>query len=158
MTTVSRKNPDPIDSLNNIPTYTAGVAQASAHRLLKKMTENFLREYNLSMMQWFIIGTIYEAGSTGIGITKLSKMMDTNVPYITTTINILVSRNIVEREAHSEDNRAKVVRIHPDYMATVVTIEGDLRHKMRQSIYSTITPEELRIYISVLYKLGSSLD
>lgn len=158
MSMVSRKNTEAMESLVNLPTYTAGVAQSTAYRLLKKFTEAYLTEHDLTMMQWFIIGTIYEAGDMGIGVTELSKLLDTNVPYVTNTTNMLVSRGIILREVHGENKRSKYLRLSPDFIPTVQTIENSLRIHMRATLYSNITPEELLIYIRVLYKLNALLD
>jgi DNA-binding MarR family transcriptional regulator len=157
MKVVSSKNPTPSESLANVPTYRAGVAQSTTYRLLKKFTEDALSEHDLSMMQWFVIGTIYDAGDMGIGVTELSKIVDTNVPYITNMINLLENKGIVERSTREGNNRSKYIHIEPHYIATVEKIETDLRQKMRKAIYSNISPDELRVYISVLYKLANAL-
>ncbi len=146
-----------ITSLVNIPTYKAGVVQSSAYRLLKKFTEDCIKEHGLTTMQWFIIGTIYDTGATGIGVTELSRAVDTNVPYITNTLNLLENMQIVTREAREDDNRSKVVRIAAAYLPNIQLIEQDIRRKMRKTIYATITPAELRAYLTVLYKLNHSL-
>ena len=158
MKDMSSNDLTPIDSLVNIPTYKAGVAQSTAYRLLKKFTEEAIAPYGLTMMHWFIIGTVYDAGDIGIGVTELSKAVDTNVPYITNTLNLLEQKGMVTRETRKGDNRAKFVTIAPGYLHTVETIESELRQTMRDTIYSRITPAELRIYITVLYKLADSLN
>lgn len=157
MNDMSSDNITEQNSLVNIPTYKAGVVQSTAYRLLKKFTEDCVAEYDLTTMQWFIIGTIYDAGDVGIGVTALSKAVDTNVPYITNTLNLLEHKNIVVRETREGDNRSKVVRIDPRYVHTIESIEKILRQKMRDAIYANVTPEELRTYITVLYKLSNSL-
>jgi len=155
---VSSDAVDPIESLVHIPTYAAGVVQSTAYRLLKKFTEDCIQPHGITMMQWFIIGTIYDADDEGIGVTQLSRAVDTNVPYITNTLNLLEQMGIVERETREGDNRSKVVHIIPAYLPTVQRIEQDLRRRMRETIYSNVTPHELRTYLTVLYKLTQSLE
>lgn len=155
---MSTNNFTPLESLVGLATYRAGVVQSTAYRLLKKFTEDIVSEHGLTTMQWFIIGTIYDAGDIGIGVTELSKAVDTNVPYITNTLNLLHGKGIITREGRAGDNRAKVIKIAPDYVAQVEKIEASLRAKMRDTIYAEVTPEELRAYITVLYKLSNALD
>jgi DNA-binding MarR family transcriptional regulator len=150
----SNNNPTDIVNLGDITTYQAGVAQATAHRVLKKFTEDCLRPHGLTMMQWFILGTIHDASDKGITVTQLSKAVDTNVPYITNTLNLLASKNIISRDTNEEDSRSKRVSINPDYEPTILAIEDDLRNKMREGIYARITPKELAVYVSVLHKLN----
>lgn len=147
-----------LNNLSNISTYQAGVAQSTAQRLLKKFTEDSLRPYGISMMQWFIIGTIYDAGDRGISVTNLSKAVDTNVPYITNTLNLLASKNIIERNNPDNDNRSKLVTLQSNFIPTFLEIEQDLRAKMRGALYANLTPQELQTYVQVLYKIGNSLE
>lgn len=154
---MSSKNSDQPLSLRSIPTYKAGVAQSTAYRLLKKFTEDYIQQHGITMMQWFILGTIHDAGERGIGITQLSRAVDTNVPYITNTLNLLEEKGYVVRETKGNDNRSKVVRINPKHNHTIEQIEAGLRSQMRQTIYANVTPEELRIYLTVLYKLNHAL-
>jgi DNA-binding MarR family transcriptional regulator len=155
---MSSSNPLPFESLAGLTTYRAGVAQSTAYRLLKKFTEECVAPHGITMMQWFIIGMIYDSGELGIGVTELSQAVDTNVPYITNTLNLLEQKKMIVREARRDDSRSKVVRINEQFAPTVLQIEADLRQKMRSSIYSNVTPEELKTYLTVLYKLNTSLE
>ena len=146
------------DSPARLSTYRAGVLQSTVHRLLKKFTDDCLASHELSTMHWFILGTIYDAGPAGIGITKLSQVIDTNVPYVTNTLNKLEARHMVSRQPSGTDSRAKVVVIHPSFAAELLDIEADLREQMRRSLYTHISPEELRTYLVVLQKLGATLE
>jgi len=145
-------------SLHDISTYRAGITQSTAHRQLKKFTDEALREHNLTTMQWFILGAIHDTGRQGITITELSKIVDTNVPYITNTLNKLEIKGMVSREAHPKDSRIRIVRLQPAFRPSFKAIENSLRKKMRNTLYATVTPEELRVYITVLSKLSNDLS
>ncbi len=141
-------------NLGNITTYQSGVVESAAYRILNKFTNHALQVHGITTMQWFIIGTIYDTGDTGIRITDLGKKIDTRLSFLTNTVNLLESKGILERTNHETDNRARMVSVKQSYRATCELIERDLRAKMRAAIYSNMTPEELRTYISVLYKLS----
>ncbi len=142
-------------NINNITTYQAGVAQSSAYRNLNKLFSAMLKDHGLTSMQWFMLGTIYDSGKTGIQLTKLAAKLQTGLPFITNTINLLESKNIVQRKDNPTDSRSKSVSISPHFMKECEQIELDLRDKMRKSVYSSISPEDLRTYIKVLYQLSS---
>ncbi len=158
MTALSRDKSVTLESLHSMPTYTAGVAQATAYRLLKKFTEDCIVEHDLTMMQWYIIGTVYEAGDKGPTVTHLARLLDTGLPYITNTVNGLESRGIVERVCCKDDSRVKRVVLKQEFVPMVQKIEADMRVKMRSTLYKDITPDELLIYIKVLHKLNILLD
>lgn len=142
-------------SLANITTYQSGVAQASAFRVVKHHTSHLLKDYNLTSMQWFTVGTVLDAGSEGVRISDLAKQLDTTLAYMTTTVNLLESRGILTKRAHQYDARTKLVAVNPKYKKTCTKIEEALRVRLREVLYKNITPEELKIYIQVLYKIGS---
>ena len=150
----STSNNKPVN-IGSITTYQSGIAQASAHRLINREMARFLLPYDLSCMQWFMIGHIYDAGSDGVRLTDLMKILDTKLPFITNSINLLESRNIVHKRAHETDNRVKLVSINPSYRATVKEIEAHLREELRHLLYDNdaISREELSAYITVLYKM-----
>ncbi len=141
-------------NLKNVATYQSGVVQSSAHRALKKHTDSFLQEYGITTMQWFIIGTIYDAGSEGIRVTDLAKKIDTTLAFLTNSVNILQHKNWVVRTTSQDDSRSKRVTLTSECQKLCPIIEENLRKKLRSSLYSKITPEDLRTYIKVLYVLA----
>lgn len=142
--------------LTGLPTYQAGVAQSSAYRILMKFTDDAVKEYGITSMQWFMIGIIYDSANVGVTVTRLSKLLDTNVPYVTNTLNLLASKDIIVRTSGEDDSRRKTVTIHPEFIDNVQLIEKDLRQKMQQVLYADITSQELLTYIKVLYKISAA--
>lgn len=141
--------------LANIKTYQAGVIQSTAFRVINKITASLLKSYNLSTMQWFIVGTVYDAGARGISITDLSRKLDTGISFLTNSINVLELKGMVIRKDHIKDNRVRLVHINIDFKPKCVKIETELRQKMRETLYDRITREELNTYIKVLHQLAS---
>ncbi len=138
-----------------LTTYQAGVLQATTHRNLQKYCDDVLRAYGITKTQWFIIGTILDAGSSGIRVTDLAEKVGTTLSYLTNTINLLESKDIVQRVARGEDNRVKYVSIVENYTKTCTEIERYLRDKLRTTIYGSIEPEDFRTYMKVLTQLSS---
>lgn len=113
-----------------------------------------LKEHNLTSMQWFVLGTIYDSGDDGIQLSLLAAKLQTGLPFITNMIKLLESKNIVERRSSPKDSRAKCVSIVPAYRSQCQAIEKDLRARLRKTIYRNVSAEDLKIYIKVLYQLG----
>ena len=141
--------------IRDITTYQAGVAQSSAYRNLNKLFSDMLKAHDLTCMQWFVLGTIYDSGEEGIQLTLLSTKLQTGLPFITNTINLLVSKGMVERRGSPTDSRSKWVSIASGFKKECEQIEIDLRIKMRTSMYANISPKDLSIYVKVLYQLSN---
>lgn len=151
----SSKSISGLPDLSKITTYQSGIIQSTAYRQLKQQTDEHLREHGITTAQWFVIGIIYDAGKSGIRITDLAKKTGTTLSFLTHTVNLLESKNILARVDDIKDSRAKMVSVAPIYWPKVQLIEEDLRNKMRGSLYSKISPDELKVYIKVLYMLAA---
>jgi len=144
----------PTFDYTKVTTYQAGVVQAAMHRMLQKESDEYLKEFGISKMQWLIIGSVLDAGEEGMRITELAEIMQTGLPYLTTSINLLVSMGILVRTVSEEDARSKRVRVTEDFQKKCPEIERVLRKGLRESIYSKVSPEEFATYMKVLYTLG----
>ncbi|MBH1956858.1 hypothetical protein I8H84_04750 [Candidatus Saccharibacteria bacterium] len=141
--------------ISQITTYQSGVMQSTAHRILGRIKTQYLSQYNLTAMQWFVIGYVYDAGEQGVRLNDLMKILDTTMPFITTIVTLLESKNILFKVSDTKDSRIKIARLNPDYMATVEEIEAGLREELRTQLYKAdhISREELSAYIAVLQKI-----
>jgi DNA-binding MarR family transcriptional regulator len=141
--------------ISQIATYQSGIAQASAHRAINRLVSDYLLMHGLTAMQWFALGTIYDAGDQGIRLSDLTRKLSTTLPYITNMVALLESKGMVRKVAHAGDSRIKLVSVTPNYKKTVDSIERGLRDHMRVNLYQNdgISREELQSYISVLYKI-----
>ena len=141
-----------------ITTYQSGIAQASAHRVINRVVSDYLLRYDITAMQWFIIGYVHDAGDAGVTLTDLSSVLGTSFPYITNTVNLLESKGIISKKIHTQDSRIKLVTVNKEHTDMVNEIEAGLREELRTILYSSdnISREELQTYIRVLYKIGSA--
>ncbi len=142
--------------ISQITTYESGVVQSAAHRLTMKIKSDFLAHYDLTAMQWFIIGFAYEAGDNGVRLKSLMTYLDTTMPFITNLVNVLELKNIIHKTSDITDSRIKIAKLNPAYRSEVEEIEAGLRKKLRDELYGHdgITRDELTAYISVIYKIS----
>lgn len=149
----TRINPEEF-SLSELTTYQVGAMQAAAHRALKKHGDELLKEYNLTSMQWHIIGTILDTEPQGIRSSELANALDTTMAFLTHNVNLLEARGILERTENKKDARSHYIRVTSKFKPKCATIEDALRRKLRSSIYSKVSPEELHTYIKAIAKFA----
>jgi DNA-binding MarR family transcriptional regulator len=142
--------------ISQITTYESGVVQSAAHRLTMKIKSDFLSQYGLTTMQWFVIGFAYDAGDAGIRLNSLMKTLDTTMPFITSLVNNLELKGYIHKTSDTTDSRIKIAKLNPKYQGEVEEIEGGLRDRLRDELYGHdgITRDELNAYISVIYKIS----
>ncbi len=140
-------------SLSEITTYQAGVAQSAVHRLLQKVCDDYLQRYGISKMHWLIIGTVLDAGEEGMRLTELAEKMQTGMPYLTTTINLLESKGMLNRVVSEHDARAKAVTVSKSFAKKCPEIELELRKRLRETVYAKVSTQDFTTYMRVLYSL-----
>ena len=139
---------------DDIKTYQLGVTQSSAYRSLNKLFSTLLKPHGLTSMQWFVLGTIYDGETDGIQLSQLSAKLQTGLPFITNTINLLESKGMVERRNSPTDSRSKQVTITETFRPTCQSIESDLRQQLQRSLYAAITPEDFQVYMKALARIS----
>lgn len=88
-------------------TYQTLVKEKTANRALQMRLRAALRPFGVAPSQYMLLGLIRD--TPDMTVSKLAKRMDTSLAFVTTTLNVLESRQLISREAHKQDNRAKVL-------------------------------------------------
>lgn len=140
-------------SLRDITTYQAGVVQATAHRSLQRYYDSMLKPYGITKMQWLIIGTVLDAGTNGVRVSNLAHDLGTAMPYMTTSVNTLQLKGMLDRSDNKQDSRSKLITVSDSFAGQFETIERTLRDGLRKVIYADIDPKEFRVYMKVLFQL-----
>ena len=144
--------------LKSITTYQAGILQATTHRVLQKYSDQILKKYGITKMQWLIIGTVYDSGSKGTRLTELTAKLDTTMAYLTNTVNLLESKKILDRVDDKKDSRVKFITVNKSFKPKCSQIEKTLRDELRKTIYNSVNSADFATYIRVLKKLSKISD
>lgn len=143
--------------LHEITTYQAGAMQASVHRSLQKLCDAILEPFEITKMQWLIIGHVLDAGSKGIRTSDLAAILSTTIPYITNAVNVLEARGFIQRQDNTEDSRSKLLVLNPDFEPQCSKIEATLRQGLRETLYASINRQDFLVYMKVLYQLDAGI-
>ncbi len=141
-------------SIQDITTYQVGAIESAAHRALRQHKDSLLKEYGITGMDWYVIGLVADHGTDGIRTTDLADQLGTTMGFLTKTVNLLEAKNILHRAANAKDARSHYIILNKLYVKTVNEIEIALRDKLRGTIYSVVTQEELKTYIEVMEKFS----
>ena len=141
---------------NSMTTYRMAVVEARAHRVVKMQVSSLLKKYNLTMMQWSIIGLVAEYGNQGVRISDLAAQLDTSLAFVTTTVNVLESKGALVRESHQHDSRSKLVKLTKEYRKQIARIEADTHDQLSTWFEQTVGKSERRAYMGVLQQIAQS--
>jgi DNA-binding MarR family transcriptional regulator len=143
-------------TMKDLTTYQTVVLQSRAHRAIKAHLTQLLKEHGVTMMQWSILGLVSDAGEAGVRISDLAHTLDTSLAFITTSVNVLEAKGFVIRAGHSQDNRAKLVRLSTEFAPKIAAIEADIATKQQDVLYSIIDTKDMSAYLRVLRSLAKT--
>ena len=150
----SLEGPLKIGDLHDITTYQAGVLQAAASRATRLHCDKILSTYGISKTEWLVIGSVLDAGQSGIHLTDLANLIDTTRVRIRRIVKKLEKQQMIIASGWGKARKPINVTIHPTFALDCPEIEQTLRQALRDSIYSKITPLELRMYLRVMHQLS----
>lgn len=139
--------------LTNMTTYQAGLLQARSYRRLKRFMAEQLAPYDLTMMQWSLLGHIRDYGNEGVRTSVLADVFDTQTSLMTNMVNELEKRELVYRTVDPDDSRARKVCVTSEGAQFVLKVEQELRAAMREWL-GGINRKHLYRYIQVMQTIA----
>ncbi len=132
----------------NIPTYTSGILQVKAYRILQARVSRCLGTYRLIPTEWSILGLIVSS-TNGIRHAEIATILGVETPLITMLVNGLVEKQLVERHNHPTDRRAKLLFLTPKGKKLIPEVELTLKATLFK-LLAGISREDLEAYKRVL--------
>ncbi len=143
-------------ALHNFTTYQAGVLQARAYRNLREFMTTHLKEHNYTMMEWALVGLVYDYTSEGgARVGQLATILDVEISLVTNMLNTLEGRELISRIIDPTDKRARRVVTTRKAEADVKKIEKKLRIEMRKWL-GNVSGRELQGYVRTLQSLATN--
>ena len=128
-------------------TYTAAILQTEAYKVLRNHVVQTLGKFDLTVSEWTILGHIYHHES--LRFIDIAQLLNVEPPHITTLIDILQKKKLVQRKDDPSDRRSKRIVLTKKAQDLVPGIEIELSSHMNL-LLEGITPEEMTIYFKIL--------
>lgn len=132
-----------------LSTYQIGVLVARTHRVLKAHTDVVLAPYDLTSVDWAIIGLLHDDKTASMKLSVLSEELGVEAPFITVRIKRLQARNLVTIKTGTTDKRERLATITPEGSGLVSTIEPILRKESRTWLKG-VGPLDVKGFITVM--------
>lgn len=139
--------------LSQLPTYQACILQSRAYRNLREFMVVQLKPYDLTMMEWVLLGIVNESMPDGISPTQLSEQIDVGLPMVTDMVDRVVALGLVEKCMAPDDRRRRVVAATDKGVDASARIELGIRTSMREWL-SDIERQQLIGYVSTMARLA----
>lgn len=94
----------------NIPSYLSGALFMKAYRLLRANVTECLQVYGINATSWVLLGIIRET-KDGIRLIEVANMMNVKAPLVTTLVQDLIAKDLIELLPHHTDKRVKLLML-----------------------------------------------
>lgn len=141
--------------LRELTTYEACILHARAHRVLREFVARQLEGYNLTVMEWVLLGVISES-KPGVSPSALCERLDVSMPLITRMATNLQSHGYVDRKEHQEDKRQSVIIPSAKGLELAELVEAQIKVEMRKML-KDFSPSEILGYVRTMKQLAELL-
>ena len=132
-----------------LSTYQIGVLVARTHRELKAHTDAVLAPYELTSVDWAILGLLHDNTGAGMKLIDLAEELGVEAPFVTLRIKKLQVRELIGIKSGATDKRERLATITPLGTKIVTIIEPILRKESRAWLKG-VGPLDIKGFITVM--------
>lgn len=110
-----------------LTTYQGVILQARAFRAIRTFMIETLKDYNLTLTEWLMIGVVVDAGREGVRISDLAENLGVEMPVITNLVKRAEASGWVTHAVDKNDKRAKRIYSTTSSRQKACNIEGELQ-------------------------------
>jgi DNA-binding MarR family transcriptional regulator len=131
-----------------LTTYSMGLLQAKAYRILNTHTTKVLKCCDLVPIEWALLGLLYE-NKSGMHYIEIAEALGVEAPFVTVMIDKLHGNKLLLVQTSQKDRRAKTAKIDTKGVELVDMAEKLLRQETR-GLFKGISLKEILTYRKVL--------
>lgn len=132
----------------DLTTYGIGLLQAKAFRILKQETNEALKKYNISSVDWALLGVLHEHAD-GLRLSEIASILGVEAPFVTQTMESVLAQGLIEKTSPHNDARVKILKLTDKGRQLVPEIETHARNQMRHLLHGA-TARDVLAYRKIL--------
>lgn len=127
--------------------YTSGLLQVNSYRILQFHITKVVKNFDINVIQWFILGKIYE--SQEVTSAEIAELLKVEPPLITNLTDGLVEMKLIAKNPSKNDKRLKILTLTQRGRNHIGRVEKSLQIEIAR-LLDGLTTKELTTYNKVL--------
>lgn len=119
-----------------------------AYRLLRVNVTGCLSEFGINPTSWVLLGIIRET-KDGVRLIEVANSMNVKAPLVTTLVQDLIAKELIELLPHRTDKRVKLLMLTPIGKTFMKKVEAAMERSLG-GILAGVTAQELSAFEKVL--------
>lgn len=134
------------DPENTVTMYEACLLHTRADRTLRLILAKELEQFDITMMEWLLLGTVQQGPKEGVNMSSLASTLDVTLPQVTALTTGLLKQKLVKQKISRQDRRSRRLIITNAGKKLLSAVEDDARDALREWV-SGIPDSQLQAYL-----------
>lgn len=135
------------------PMHELCLMHARVDRDLRSVVSKQLEPFNITVMEWLVLGVLSTAPKNGLSMSSISIELDVTLPQVTALVTNLTEHKFTKQKVLLSDRRGRQVMLTLKGRRTVVKLEGIVTPIIRQWS-KDIEIEQFRLYLDTVNMLA----
>ncbi len=142
-----------MDDASSITMYQACLLHSRADRALRLVVSKKLDQFNVTLMEWLLMGTVKNGPKEGMTMSAVAATLDVTLPQVTALITNLTKHKLLKQKISRQDRRSRRLVSTNAGNKLVENIEQEVDQAMRDWV-NDIPSDQLQTYIKTIAVLA----
>ncbi|HTE21519.1 MAG TPA: MarR family transcriptional regulator [Candidatus Limnocylindria bacterium] len=137
--------------------YEACLLHSRADRALRLLVSRQLEQFNVTMMEWLLLGATQGGPKEGMTMSAAASALDVTLPQVTALTASLTKLKLLKQKISRQDRRSRRLITTSAGKKLLAEIEGAVNTAMQEWV-ADIPPGQLQTYMQTLKLLANRKD
>lgn len=142
------------DGENTISMYQACLLHSRADRALRMVVSRQLEQFNVTMMEWLLMGVVCAGPKEGMTMSAVAGALDVTLPQVTALTASLTKAKLLKQKVSRQDRRSRRLQATPAGKRLLEDIEKAVNTALRDWV-ADIPPDQLKQYLQTVTLLAN---
>lgn len=133
--------------------YQACLQHSRADRALRVVVSRQLEKFDVTMMEWLLIGVVRNGPPEGLTMSAVAAALDVTLPQVTALTASLTKGKLMKQKVSRQDRRSRRLICTPTGKRLVDNTEEAIREAMKEWL-ADIPKEKLTVYFETVEMLA----
>ncbi len=142
------------ENISSITMYQALLLHSRADRALRLVVARQLERFNVTMMEWLLMGTVQNGPNEGMTMSAVASALDVTLPQVTALTANLTKLKLIKQKVSRQDRRSRRLVGTSTGKRQLGVIEEELEKAMRDWV-GDVPKEQWQIYLKTVEVLAN---
>ena len=134
--------------------YDVCITHAHGDRAFRNAIAGYLSQYNITMMEWLLLGIAAKEASKGVSMTHSAHVLGVTLPQVTALVAKLAPLGYIQQKSSNVDRRSRIILITSKGSGVFEKSSKVLEDSL-SSVFSGVSASDVATYLRVQQSLAT---